>query len=81
MRSTHAVASGERGVKEIAFAMDTALDRAGDERFFGLREFGVAEGSDDALTGEPIAIAIGMNELNKLRALDRFCPKIHVRNK
>jgi hypothetical protein len=30
--------------------MDTALDRAGDERFFGLREFGVAEGSDDALT-------------------------------
>ena len=40
---------GERGVKEIAFAMDAALNRAGDERFFGLREFGVAEGSDDAL--------------------------------
>ncbi len=39
----------ERGVKEIAFAMDTVLDRAGDERLFGLREFGVAEGSDDAL--------------------------------
>jgi hypothetical protein len=30
--------------------MDTAFDRACDERFFGLREFGVAEGSDDALT-------------------------------
>jgi hypothetical protein len=30
--------------------MDTALDRAGDERFFGLREFGVAEGGDDSLT-------------------------------
>jgi hypothetical protein len=41
---------GERGVKKIAFAMDTAFDRACDERFLGLREFGVAEGSDDALT-------------------------------
>jgi hypothetical protein len=57
---------GERGVKEIAFAMDTALDRAGDGGFFGLWEFGVAEGSDDALARQAIAIAIGMNELNEL---------------
>ena len=39
----------EGGVKKVALAMDAAFDRAGDEKFFGLREFGVAEGSDDAL--------------------------------
>jgi hypothetical protein len=48
---------GERGVKEIALAMDTALVGAGDERFFGLWEFGVAEGSDDVLARQHIAIA------------------------
>jgi hypothetical protein len=61
--------------------MDTAFDRACDERFFGLWEFGVAEGSDDALTRQTIAIAIGMNELKELRAFDGFSPKIHALNK
>jgi hypothetical protein len=60
--------------------MDAAFDRAGDERFFGLREFGVAEGSDDALARQAIAITIGTNELNGLRALDRFSPKIYSCN-
>ena len=72
---------GKRGVKKVAFAMDASLDRAGDERFFGLWEFGVAEGSDDALARQTITIAIGMNELNELRAFYRFSPKIHARNK
>jgi hypothetical protein len=40
---------GKRGVIPPT-AMDAALDRAGDERFFGLRKFGIAEGNDDTLT-------------------------------
>ena len=57
--------------------MGAALNRAGDERFFGLWEFGIAKGNDDALTMQNIAIAIGLNEL---RALYRFGPKIYERN-
>jgi hypothetical protein len=72
---------GRERSQKVAFAMDASLDRAGDERFFGLWEFGVAEGSDDALARQTITIAIGMNELKELRAFNRFCPKIHVRNK
>ena len=61
--------------------MDTALDHAGDERFFGLRDSGIAKGSDDTLPRQTIAITIGMNELNEPRALDRFCSKKHVINR
>jgi hypothetical protein len=59
--------------------MDTAFDHAGNERFFGLRKFGVAEGNDDALTRQSVAIAIGVNELDEPRALYEFYPKIHER--
>jgi hypothetical protein len=61
--------------------MDATLDGAGDEGFFGLGKFGVAEGGDNALTSQTIAITIGMNELNELGALDGFGSKIHARNK
>ena len=69
---------GEGGVKEIALAMDAALDRAGNESFFGLWDSGIAKGGDDLLAREPFAIAIGMNELNEPRAADDFCSKKHL---
>jgi hypothetical protein len=72
---------GEGGVKEIALAMDAALDRAGNESFFGLWDSGIAKGGDDLLAGEPFAIAIGMNELNEARAADDFCSKKHLLNR
>ena len=60
--------------------MDAALDRAGDQTFFGLCEFGIAEGNDDTLTRQKFYIAIELHELHYLRALYRFRPKIHERN-
>jgi hypothetical protein len=71
---------GEGGVKEIALTMDAALDRAGNESFFGLWDSGIAKGSDDLLARESFAITIGMNELNEARAFDEFCSKKHVLN-
>jgi len=63
MRSAQADASGEsEESKKSPPSMDAALDRAGDERFFGLREFGIAEGNDNSLTRQTITIAIGLNE-------------------
>lgn len=72
---------GEGGIKEIALAMDAALDRAGNESLFGFWDSGIAKGRDELLAREPIAIAIGMNELNKAGAFDKFCSKKHVLNR
>jgi hypothetical protein len=72
---------GEGGVEKVALAMDAAFDGEGDERFFSLRDGGIAQGGDDLLAGQAFAIAIGMNELNKAGALDRFCSKIHAGKK
>jgi hypothetical protein len=44
----------------------------------GNHELGRGNG---ALARETLCITIIMNELNKLRALDRFSPKIHRSNK
>jgi hypothetical protein len=43
-----------------------------------MRPVGWAKGGDDLLAREPFAIAIGMNELNELRAADDFCSKKHL---
>jgi hypothetical protein len=72
---------GEGGVEEIALAMNAALDRAGNDSFFGLWDSGIAKGGDDLLAREPFAIAIGMNELNEARAADDFCSKKHLLNR
>ena len=72
---------GEGGIKEIAPAMDAALDRAGNESLFGFWDGGIAKGGDELLAREPIAIAIGMNELNKAGAFDKFCSKKHMLNR
>ena len=61
--------------------MDAALDRAGNESLFGFWDSGIAKGGDELLAREPIAITIGMNELNKARSLDKFCSKKHVLNR